>query len=169
MPPVAMGINPLPPPDTRGMKQLLLTMTTMLAATAAFTFAIAADPVKPVNTDSSGLAIKGYDPVAYFTESKPVKGDKAFQAKHEGATYRFGSATNRDLFVANPGKYLPQYGGYCAWAVSKGHTAGISPNAWKVVDGKLYLNHPLAKGKFEKNHATAIPQADRNWPKLLQP
>jgi YHS domain-containing protein len=142
------------------MKHLLLTMLMAMLA-------LAGDPVKPVNTDSSGVAIKGYDPVAYFTESKPVKGLKEFELKHEGATYRFASAANRDLFQANPSKYLPQYGGYCAWAVSKGHTAGISPNAWKVLDGKLYLNHPLAKGKFEKNHATAIPEADQNWPAIL--
>jgi len=142
------------------MKQVLLMM--LMA-----TLALAGDPVKPVHTDSAGVAIKGYDPVAYFTESKPVKGLKEFELRHEGATYRFASAANRDRFQANPSKYQPQYGGYCAWAVSKGHTAGISPNAWNVLDGKLYLNHPLAKGKFEKNHATAIPEADQNWPKIL--
>ncbi|MFN0170730.1 MAG: YHS domain-containing (seleno)protein [Bryobacteraceae bacterium] len=126
-----------------------------------------AAPIKPVNADSDGLAVKGYDPVAYFAESKPVKGLKEFELKHDGATYRFSTAANRDLFKANPAKYLPQYGGYCAWAVSKGHTANISPNAWKVVDGKLYLNHPFAKGKFEKGYVEAIPRADKNWPGIL--
>jgi YHS domain-containing protein len=129
---------------------------------------LAGGPLKPVNTNDDGLALKGYDPVAYFTESKPLKGMKDFEAQHDGAIYRFASAANRDLFKSDPAKYVPQYGGYCAWAVSKGYTAGISPNAWKIVDGKLYVNHPLAKGRFEKGYSTAIPQADQNWPRILQ-
>jgi YHS domain-containing protein len=128
---------------------------------------LSAEAIQPVNTSSDGTAIKGYDPVAYFTESKPVKGLKQLEHVHEGATYRFATAANRDLFKADPARYLPQYGGYCSWAVSKGHTASISPNAWKIVDGRLFLNHPLAKGKFERGYQTAIPKADRNWPKIL--
>jgi len=137
----------------------------LLATSAAVA---ASGQVKPVNTDSSGLAVKGHDPVAYFTESKPVKGVKEFEHTHEGAVYRFANAANRDAFKANPDKYVPRYGGYCAWAVSKGKTAGISPNAWKIVDGKLYLNHPLAKGKFDREYKEAIPQADQNWPRILK-
>lgn len=136
-------------------------------AVLALTGFLWAAPIDPVNKDSDGVALKGYDPVAYFTESKPMKGLKEFEHQHNGARYRFASASNRDLFQASPEKYLPRYGGYCAWAVSQGHTANISPNAWKVVDGKLYLNHPLAKGKFERDTPGAITRADQNWPKIL--
>ncbi|MBK9167029.1 MAG: YHS domain-containing protein [Bryobacterales bacterium] len=129
--------------------------------------ALWAGHVEPVNKNSKGVALKGYDPVAYFTESKPVKGDPATSAVWEGATYYFASPANRDLFQASPAKYVPQYGGYCAYAVSKGHTAGISPNAWKIVEGKLYLNHPFAKGKFAKDVEGAIRNADANWPRIL--
>lgn len=142
-------------------------MTKLLTLTLLLSTLLCAEPVKPVNTSSDGLALKGYDPVAYFTDSRPVKGLPEWESKHEGATYRFASAASRDRFQANPTKYLPQYGGYCAWAVSKGHTANISPNAWKIVDGRLFLNHPLAKGKFERGYSTAIPNADQNWPKIL--
>lgn len=141
------------------MRHLLLFALSALALVAA--------PIRPINTDSGGVALKGYDPVAYFTESKPVKGLPQFEHAHQGAIYRFASAAHRDLFQAAPARYLPQYGGYCAWAVSKGHTANISPNAWKVVDGRLFLNHPLAKGKFERGYTEAIPRADENWPRIL--
>ena len=142
-------------------------MTRMAPALLLLAAVALAGHVDPVNKNSKGVALKGYDPVAYFTEGKPVKGDPAIAATWEGATYHFASGANRDLFQASPQKYAPQYGGYCAYAVSKGHTAGISPNAWKVVEGKLYLNHPLAKGKFEKDVDGAIRNANTNWPKIL--
>ena len=94
-----------------------------------------------INSDDNGVAIKGYDPVAYFTEGAPVEGSEDFTAMHDGATYHFASAANRDAFLADPEKYAPQYGGFCAYAVAQGATAPIDPEAFTVLDEKLYLNY----------------------------
>jgi YHS domain-containing protein len=122
----------------------------------------------PVNTTLlGGLAVDGYDPVAYFTEGKPVEGKKEHSFEWEGATWRFASAANRDLFAAAPEKYAPQYGGYCAWAVSQGYTADADPEAWKIVDGKLYLNYDKkVQAKWETDIPGLIKKGDENWPKL---
>ena len=120
-----------------------------------------------VNTSFTGLAIDGYDPVAYFTAAKPVKGDSQFQAEYGGATYRFASAANRDLFAKDPQKYVPQYGAFCAYAVSKGYTADTDPLAWRIVDGKLYLNYNAgAQKEWEKDVSDNITKGDTNWPGL---
>jgi YHS domain-containing protein len=86
------------------------------------------------------LAIRGYDPVAYFTQSKPTQGLQKFTATYKNAIYQFSSAKNRDLFRANPTQYAPQFGGFCAFGVTKGRKFDTDPTAWRVVDGKLYLN-----------------------------
>lgn len=114
---------------------------------------------------SWGTAIDGYDAVAYFTEGQPVEGDKEFSHDWKGATWRFSSAVNRDLFAANPDKYAPQYGGYCAYAVSQGYTASTEPDAWSIVDGKLYLNYSKSvRTRWEQDTAGYIADADTNWP-----
>lgn len=117
---------------------------------------------------SWGNAIRGYDPVAYFSQGKPLKGDSNFSHKWRGATWRFASAANRDKFAASPEKYAPQYGGYCAWAVSQGYTASTDPQAWKIVDGKLYLNYSKSVQKqwIEGGIPRLIAAGDANWPKL---
>jgi YHS domain-containing protein len=124
---------------------------------------------KPVNTGLFGkTAIKGYDPVAYFRESKPTKGSEDFTVEWKGAEWRFVSAKNREDFQTDPAKYAPQYGGYCAWAVSQGYTAGIDPDAWKIVEGKLYLNYDRSvQEKWQKDIPGLIRKADENWPKIL--
>ena len=125
--------------------------------------------VNPVNTTLFGVAIKGYDPVAYFTEHKPVEGDKAFEYLWQDAKWRFASEANRAAFKAAPQKYAPQYGGYCAWAVSQGYTAGIDPTAWRIVDGKLYLNYSAdVQKKWQMDIPGLIKKADANWPKLKE-
>ncbi len=133
------------------------------------TLAAPAVALSPVNrTTFGGVAIDGWDPVAYFTDGKPVEGSREFVHEWNGATWRFASAAHRDLFAQAPEKYAPQYGGYCAWAVSQGYTADIDPEAWKIEDGRLYLNYSL---DVQKKWATDIPgniaKADANWPKLL--
>ena len=133
------------------------------------TLAAPAVALSPVNrTTFGGVAIDGWDPVAYFTDGKPVEGSKEFVHEWNGATWRFASAAHRDLFAQAPEKYAPQYGGYCAWAVSQGYTADIDPQAWKIEDGRLFLNYSL---DVQKKWATDIPgniaKADANWPKLL--
>lgn len=144
------------------MKKILA----MVAACWLATVAMAG--VKPVNATLFGVAIKGYDPVAYFTEGKPVEGVKAHKLDWNGAEWRFANAANRAAFEAEPTKYAPQYGGYCAWAVSQGYTAGIDPAAWKIVEGKLYLNYNQdVQKKWQTDIPTRIKDADANWPKLL--
>ncbi|MEQ8747399.1 YHS domain-containing (seleno)protein [Pyruvatibacter sp.] len=117
----------------------------------------------------SDLAVSGYDPVAYFTDGKPVEGSAAFETTHEGATWRFASKANLDAFVANPEAYAPQYGGYCAWAVSQGYTASADPENWSVVDGKLYLNFDdSVQATWETDIPGFIKKADANWPAVLK-
>lgn len=139
------------------------TLLTLLAATAART----KDQVDPINKSRNGLALKGYDPVAYFTQSRPVKGLPAYSATHNGATYLFATAENRDAFTAAPTRYAPQFGGYCAWAVGHGYTADIDPQAWHVDNDKLYLNYNRSvQTMWLKDKAKWIADADRNWPTL---
>lgn len=117
----------------------------------------------------SSVAVAGYDPVAYFTMQKPVKGDAKFTAMHNGAEWRFVSAEHRDKFVADPAHYAPQYGGYCAWAVSQGYTASADPLRWKIVNDKLYLNYDAdVQKKWEVSVPEFIQAADKNWPKVIQ-
>ena len=124
---------------------------------------------KPVNTTFTGVAIKGYDPVADFTAAKPVKGSADFKHEWNGAEWRFASAANRDLFKAEPVKYAPQFGGYCAWAVSRGYTAGIDPDAWKIVNGRLYLNYSAkVQAQWAENISGNIQKGEENWPKILK-
>lgn len=138
-----------------------------LAAVAVSTPAVAAKA--PVHTGLLGnVAVGGYDPVAYFNEGRPVPGSRAFTATHQGAQYRFASAANRDAFIAQPGRYAPQYGGYCAWAVSQGYTALGDPKVWKIVNGKLYLNYNAEVGRrWAQDIPGHIRRADANWPKVL--
>jgi hypothetical protein len=127
-----------------------------------------ADAAEKVNKSTfGGVAIEGYDPVAYFEDGKPVEGSKDFTFEWMEATWRFASAEHRDLFAADPEKYAPQYGGYCAYAVSQGSTAGIDPEAWSIVDGKLYLNYnQKIQKKWEADRDAFIEAADENWPKI---
>ena len=115
-----------------------------------------------------GLAVAGYDPVAYFTENMPVMGKPSISLDYNGARWLFSSAANRDAFKANPAKYAPQYGGYCAYAVSQGYTAKGEPEVWKIVDGKLYLN--FSKGvqkRWQRDIPGHIQSANTNWPSVL--
>ena len=124
--------------------------------------------VDPVNSSLLRGAIKGYDPVAYFTQGGPAKGRGAHSHEWMGATWYFANAENLELFTSDPEKYAPQYGGYCAYAVSLGRTANIDPDAWKIVDDKLYLNVSLKVQKiWEEDIPGYIAKADVNWPKIL--
>ena len=125
--------------------------------------ALALDPV----FSEDGLAIRGYDPVAYFTDGKPVEGKAEFTHSYQGTEWRFASAANRDAFAAEPARYAPQYGGYCAWAVSEGYTAPIDPDAWRIEDSKLYLNYSQSvQRQWAEDIPGNISKADANWPGL---
>lgn len=109
-------------------------------------------------------AIKGYDPVAYFTESEPIKGKKEMTYEWEGANWYFASEKNRDTFKGTPEAYAPQFGGYCAFAVSEGELEEIDPMAWKIVNGKLYLNYDLeTKEEWEAEQDERIKMAETHW------
>ncbi|MCB1694112.1 MAG: YHS domain-containing protein [Pseudomonadales bacterium] len=117
----------------------------------------------------SNVAVGGMDPVAYFTDGKPVEGNKSFRTEYKGVEFHFASAEHLALFKADPEKYVPQYGGYCAWAVSQGKTAKGDPEYWKIVDGKLYLNYSEdIQKKWEKDIPGFIKSADANWPRVLE-
>lgn len=143
----------------------LLKMTVLWGLLVLSMAAFAKDSIY----QKSGLAIKGYDPVAYFTEKSPVKGKAEHAFVYMEAKWLFASAENLAAFKANPAKYAPQYGGYCAYAVAKGSTAKIDPEAWKIVDGKLYLNYSKSiQKKWEKDISGYIQAADANWPNVLK-
>jgi YHS domain-containing protein len=138
-----------------------------IVAALLLSLAVTAHAAGENNLDSSGLALRGYDPVAYFTENQPVPGKAEFTARHEGATYRFASAANRDAFVAAPAKYAPQYGGYCAYGMASGYKAPIEPDAWTVVDGKLYLNYNReVRSRWSADLPGYIRKAGANWPAI---
>ena len=117
----------------------------------------------------SSDAVSGYDPVAYFTQSRPVKGSDDFSFKYKDAKWYFSSQENLELFKSNPDKYAPQYGGYCAWAVAQGYTADGNPMNWAIRDGKLYLNYNTSiQDKWLKDVDAFIIKANQNWPKVLE-
>lgn len=139
----------------------------MLIASVTVTVRSASAAVDPINKNIFGTALKGYDAVAYFKEGRPVKGLDEFRQDWMGAKWYFASAANRDEFARNPEKYAPQFGGYCAWAVAHGYTASIDPEAWRIVDGKLYLNYSKdVQKKWEADVPGFIRQGNENWPKL---
>lgn len=115
----------------------------------------------------NGNAVRGYDPVAFFRESKAVKGSDSLQFKWNSATWLFASRADMDAFKANPEKYAPQYGGYCAYGTAMGHKAPTETDTWTIVNGKLYFNYnSKVKEQWMKNRDTLIMKADQEWPQL---
>jgi YHS domain-containing protein len=124
-----------------------------------------------MNTAAAGEmlepALSGYDVVSYFTKGRAEKGRPEFTYQHKGATYRFSDAKQRDMFAANPDKYLPQYDGFCAYGVIRGRKLQASPEAWKIVDGKLYLNlNKELLAEWSKDTSKSIRQGDAQWQKI---
>ena len=154
-------------PAAKGRRALAwLGMLLLVLATSGLATPVAADGV--VNSSFlGGVAIEGTDPVAYFDQGRPVEGSSDFEHEWMGATWRFVSAENRDRFAADPEKYAPQYGGYCAWAVSQGYTAKIDPEAWSIVDDKLYLNYSKdVQKQWSADVPGNITKGDANWPTI---
>lgn len=116
---------------------------------------------------SRGVAIRGFDTVAYFTQGKPVKGKPSLKTTWNGSTWHFSSQSNLDAFKANPAKYAPAYGGYCAWAMARGEVATTIPQAWDIKNGKLYLNYDLnIRDKWRADIPGFIAKGDRHWPRV---
>ena len=154
------------------MKQLIALMTFLTTLTV-----FAAQPA--INTYGKGgsfisdpprtdVAIKGYDTVAYFTDHMPVKGSDDFVMTWKGARWKFASKKNLDAFTKEPDKFAPQYGGYCAYGVTKGYLVKIEPEEFKIVDGKLYLNYDKdVSEKWNKDIAGYIKTADKIFPEIV--
>ena len=139
----------------------------LLLALAAACLPLPTLAAGPANLDARGVAIHGHDPVAYFTEGRAVMGRAEHRATVGAATYWFASAANQQAFVADPAKYEPQYGGYCAYGVAQGAKPDIDPAAFRIVDGKLYLNlSPAVQKRWQADIPGFIDRANQNWPAL---
>lgn len=144
------------------MNMFKTLVSAAVVATGMATSALAAGV--EINATSTGLAMRGYDPVAYFTDGAPTRGDTSITAVHADATYRFASKEHKALFEANPETYLPAYGGYCAFGTAMGVKVDGDPSYWRIVDDKLYLN--LSAGVQERWQGDIpgfIDQADDKW------
>jgi len=118
----------------------------------------------PVNVLGSGTAIQGYDPVAYFVDGEPRKGQPELSVTYSGARWLFSSKANMRLFLENPDRYFPAYGGYCAYDVAQGHLSGVDPQAWTILYDRLYLNCPEPVHDLWLSDAPSyIKQANENW------
>ena len=156
------------------MKQLLGALFLSLVLTGSASAQGSANlRKKEFNLEGSGLAIRGYDPVAYFDQNRAIEGKKEITAQYSGITYRFSTVQNRDVFNAAPGRYEPQYGGWCAYAMgSSGEKVSVDPETFKIVDGKLYLfynkffNNTLKN--WNKDESQLRANADKNWQKVIQ-
>ena len=130
-------------------------------------FPVLAEAGQRINKDSDNVALKGYDTVAYFTEGRPIKGKSEFQHDWRDAEWRFANAEHRDAFASNPEHYAPRYGGFCAAGTALGYVVRVDPEAWVIIDGKLYLNYDKGYAdEFAEDAANQIARADANWEKL---
>ncbi len=149
--------------NNRAMKTLLLSVLVLACSSVCL-------PAKTLlNVDRHGLGIQGYDPVAYFTDAKAVKGNPAISSNGDGVTYYFATPEHKAAFDANPAKYEPQFGGFCAYGLSRGSLVEIDPSAFQIVNGRLLLQY--SKGimeKFNKDAVTNLQKADQNWPVLVE-
>jgi YHS domain-containing protein len=144
------------------------TATSMILAATLLVACAGVSGAGAVNVDGNGLALQGYDPVAFHTESEALPGEAAITAEHEGATYRFATAANRDLFLEDPARYAPAYGGYCAYGVAKGGLYPVEIDTWQIVEGRLMLNYDdEVSHKFDRKRAAFVEKADSSWPRLV--
>jgi YHS domain-containing protein len=148
-------------------RSIFLTLA-LLGASAALVMPAFGDTAPIYTTRNSDLALGGYDAVAYFTIGEPTEGSAAYTSSYQGAVFQFASQENLDLFQADPAKYAPQYGGYCAWAAARGKTAAGKPQHWAIVDGRLYLNYSRGiQRKWDADRAGFITKADAAWPTVV--
>jgi YHS domain-containing protein len=146
------------------MNKIYLLLLTIGLALPAF-----AQTKTLLNLDRTGVAIQGFDPVAFFTDHKPVKGDPKYLIKHDGAIYFFASKEHRDLFKGNPAQYQPEFGGYCAYGVSRNKLVEIDVDAFQIVDGKLLLQYSKGvRDDFNQDVKGNRAKADANWPGLVE-
>ncbi len=156
--------NAAPNNEKPNMKHILTTTLAALALSATLSFG-----AELLNIDrAAGHALDAYDPVAFFTDKAAVKGDFKITVTYQGATYFFASKKNRDTFQANPERYLPAYGGYCAVGAALGVLLPVDISTWQIVDGRLVLNYsPDVQKMFNKDPKGNLKTGDTNWPKLV--
>lgn len=137
-----------------------------IALTVVTTRATAPKPA--INKGADSVAVKGYDAVAYLVSGKAIVGSAKFEYSWSDATWRFSSAENRKRFTRDPTRYAPQFGGYCAWAISRGYTADVDPEAFQIVDGRLYLIYSKSvQMRWDQDIPGNIAKAEANWPAVL--
>jgi hypothetical protein len=146
-----------------------LKITLCAIAVGVIAAAAWAAPKPPVNLSRGQLALRGYDAVAYWTDGRAVRGAAALEHRWNGAVWRFSTVANRDAFAKDPARYAPEFGGYCAYAVSRGYTADGDPNAWRIVDRRLYLNYSKrVQALWEQDIPGNIANGRNNWPGVLE-
>lgn len=154
-----------PDPRPRLSRRTLLALPLAIGVAAALRAVPASG--QPVHLSGGDVAAGGYDVVAYFARGEAVRGSRTHQARWNGATWRFSSAENRDAFVANPARYAPAYGGFCAWAAAENYLAPGDPRHWRIVDGRLFLNfNASVHRRWERDVPGNVARADANWPGL---
>ena len=148
--------------------EIINAMKTILMNVLLLTVSAALLPAKTLlNVDRHGIGIKGYDPVSYFTDAKAIHGNSSITSTADGVIYYFATPEHKTTFDSNPAKYEPQFGGYCAYGLSRGSLVEIDPSAFQIVNGRLLLQY--SKGimeKFNKDAAVNLRRADQNWPLL---
>jgi len=150
-----------------GRTAVISSLALVLALSVTPVAAFNAKSSSGVNVTSLGLALRGHDPMAYFTLGKPMIGKPEFVARHDGADYRFASADHRDAFLKEPSRYVPQYGGFCAYAAGHGYKADADPKVWKIVNGRLFVNYNAAVGRsWAESAKPLIVKGDANWPAI---
>lgn len=146
----------------------LVYLVASIAALGMFAASVYARDIVNVS-GASGVALDGYDPVAFFVDGKPMNGDPEISATYDGAKYFFASKEHRKAFEADPRKYVPQFGGYCAFGVAVGALFPVDINTWQIRDGKLYLNlNPAVLKLFNQDTAGYVAKAEKNWPDLVK-
>jgi hypothetical protein len=152
------------------MQTLRLAFTLLFIAFAA-SLPAASGGMKSIAVDSNKVAIRGYDTVAYFTEDKAVQGTSAYEYVWEDAKWWFASAEHRAMFVADPYRYMPQFGGYCAAAMASGMLFPADPEAWTIVNGKLYIlaDSPEGVHRWKANADWYIQESGKQWSNMLSP
>ena len=142
---------------------------TMIVVAVLVLASSAAAAKELVNVDGSGLALEGYDPVAFHTEGKAVQGKDEITFRHGGATYRFASLESKEKFASAPDRYAPAFGGFCAYGASNGYAAPVKIETWQIFGGRLLLNYDLeVKAKFDADRKGYLEKADRNWPTIVE-
>ena len=153
-----------PAPRLRFMRKLALVLSLL-----SLTISLFAQTRSLLNLDKHNLAIQGYDPVAYFTDNKPIKGRAEFNSTYSGATYYFASADHKAQFDKEPAKYEPAFGGFCAYGVSRNKLVEIDPEAFQIMDGRLLLQYSKGvRNDFNKDPQGNLAKANSNWPGLVE-